>query len=568
MATKYEMVYEQIKTTINEIRKMYDYNTDSIAFGHLMLKYIFQISNDEAYESMTDGSNDNGVDAIYFEKDNYGEHVKTHFFQFKFPKDSKSLATAPKREEVLKTLEGYDHFTGNDDKFNELPWSELLKDKREEFNSLNSFHHNIWLIRFSTFGDSDNEEIFLKKIDSFKQITGNNINGSILKANDITELHEKSRLDEWPSFDLKYKKSLGVFSDENSSVYHAYISVFELYKALQPIRSIVLEGNVRYYDPKSTINEGIHKTLESDYERFHLLNNGITIVCQKVNDKNSSDTLVIEKGSIINGAQTIGTIIRFMDSIDLDKRINYDKAFVYVKIIKLSNINSLVEDIVFTLNTQNTMKLSYRISNNDAIKDVQKKINDETEYFLEIKKNEFYHKKDTQGDFDKKIKNVIDVEIFIQCFVAYFDIQQLGHVTKTSRGSLFTSDRIEKIVPEVDKNKMLASYEAYLKIMEIVKQYRSYRKDNDKKDIISTLGIDEEDIEKFRFLNTGNFIILFAVGQYHEQRKVSFDESNLVPIIFKLAEFFKDKENISNETKKKENFDQIKTIVRSETFTV
>lgn len=56
MATKYEMIYSQIKANIDELMNIYEYKNESIAFGHLMLKYIFNISNDEAYESMTDGA--------------------------------------------------------------------------------------------------------------------------------------------------------------------------------------------------------------------------------------------------------------------------------------------------------------------------------------------------------------------------------------------------------------------------------------------------------------------------------------------------------------------------------
>lgn len=566
MATKYEMIYRQIKDNIEEIKIIYDYSNDSIAFGHLILRYIFNISNDEAYNSMTDGGNDNGIDAVYFEKDANDNILKSHFFQFKFPSNPSKLNFSTKRDEVLKVLEGYEHFTGNDAKFNQLPWSDLLKDKKNEFNEINSFNHNLWLIKFSTFDDSDNERIFMDKINAIEASTGNSINSKILKAKEITEYHEKNRLNEWPSFDIKYKTSLGVFSDDNSSVFHAYVSVKEIYESLRPIKSTVLEGNVRYYDHRSSINKGIKESLETDFERFHLLNNGITIVCEGANDKNATDTIVITKGSVINGAQTIGTIIDFMDEIGPSKHLEYEKSFVYVKVIKLSEVNSLIEDIVFTLNTQNTMKMSYRISNNQTIKDIQTKINNETDFFLEIKKNEYYHNKDTIKDFNKTLKNVIDIEIFIQCFVAYYDIADMGHITKTSRGALFTQERIEKIVSEIDKDKLLISYDVYIEIMNIIKLYRSYRKDNSKKEILDVLSIDESKIDDYRYLNTGNFILLFAIGQFHEQKDIEFSRTNIIPIINILAEFFRGKEYLSNETKKKENFDIIKELSKDWTL--
>lgn len=566
MTTRYEMIYRQIKDKVDEIKESFEYPNRSISFGHLMLTYIFNISNDEANEAMTDGANDNGIDAIYHEKDESGNIIKTHFFQFKFPQSANNINRATTREEVLKLVEGYNHFTGNDSKFNELPWSELLKERREELRDLNTFKHDIWIVKFSTVEDSSNELAFKSKVDEIKTNTGNDINAVILKAGEITDYHEKRRLSEWPTFRLNYKKSLGIFSDDNSKIYHAYISIKNLYDALEPIQSIVLEGNVRYYDPRSNINEGIRTSLENDYERFHLLNNGITIVCHKVNDNTANDTLVIEKGSVINGAQTIGTIIRYIQSIDHADLDKYKRAFIYVKIIELTDINSLIEDIVFTLNTQNTMRLSYKISNNDIIKGIQEKINNETEYFLEIKKSEFYHMREVNADFNKMFRNIIDIEVFIQCFVAYYDIEGMGHITKTSRGALFTSERIEKIVTRADKDEMLKAYKIYLKIMKIIKQYRSYRKDNSKKQIFKTLNIGENKIDNYRYLNTGNFILLFAIGQYHELKNVRYQEKNIVPIIHKLSNFFGNKENISNETKKKDNFDKIKEEVKQWSF--
>ena len=41
--------------------------------------------------------------------------------------------------------------------------------------------------------------------------------------------------------------------------------------------------------------------------------------------------------------------------------------------------------MVYTLNTQNQMKSSYIISNDAIVKNVQDRINNETEFFLEVK---------------------------------------------------------------------------------------------------------------------------------------------------------------------------------------
>lgn len=66
MPTRFERVYKQIKTELEDIKSTYDYSTLSMAFAHLMLKDILEINDDDANGAITDGFNDNGIDAIFF----------------------------------------------------------------------------------------------------------------------------------------------------------------------------------------------------------------------------------------------------------------------------------------------------------------------------------------------------------------------------------------------------------------------------------------------------------------------------------------------------------------------
>ena len=56
------------------------------------------------------------------------------------------------------------------------------------------------------------------------------------------------------------------------------------------------------------------------------------------------------------------------------------------------------------------MKNSYTIANDIIVKKLQEKINKETEYFLEIKNNEFNYCKNNMRGFNKLSKNKIDIE--------------------------------------------------------------------------------------------------------------------------------------------------------------
>ena len=98
--------------------------------------------------------------------------------------------------------------------------------------------------------------------------------------------------------------------------------------------------------------------------------------------------------------------------------------------------------------------------------------------------------------------------------------------------------------------------------MDIIKDYRAYRKNRDKKDILDILDIKENEIDEYRYLNTGNFIIMYALGIAYLDKNLK-PEENIINIIKFLKDKFKNESNISNATKTKESFDQVKEFMKN-----
>lgn len=244
-----------------------------------------------------------------------------------------------------------------------------------------------------------------------------------------------------------------------------------------------------------------------------------------------------------------------------DERKKYEKSFVFVKIVYFSEDNSLINDMVYTLNTQNQMKNSYTIANDIIVKNLQDKINKETDYFLEIKNNEFNYCKNHSKRFNKLSKNKIDIESFVQAFATFCNISGMGSLSKNNKAFLFTNDNIQKIINELEFEKSLLPCETYIKLMNIIKEYRAFRKNPEKKDILSILNIDESEIDEYRYLNTGNYIVLFALGQIYCNKELD-PGKNLVPVIKALRVLFKKEKNISNATRIKETFDKVEKFVK------
>lgn len=557
MATKFERLYNDINDELTDIKDINKYTNISQAFGHFILKMLFGLTDEEALDCCTDGSDDNGIDAIYVESDK-----KVHFFQFKFPSKANNINKGVSDEEVLKLCNGVQSFVSTDEIFNKVSWNDLLKDKRQEFLEADICDLKLWIVRYSNQDLSNSSDAIINNyMDKYYRETGNSIEFEKILAMECMNLYESRAKNIWPDFVLPYSKTLTPFTDEKASISSAYVSLKSIYDTFYSIQDMVFEGNVRFLSPNSKINDGIRETILTSPENFHLLNNGITIVCKGCSDINAKSYFNVKCGSIINGAQTVGTIINTLFSVTEEQRKQYDKSFVFVRIISFSNDNSLINDMVYTLNTQNQMKNSYTIANDIIVKKLQEKINKETEYFLEIKNNEFNYCKNSMRGFNKLSKNKIDIESFIQAYTTFYDIAGMGALSKNNKASLFTNENIQKIINELTFEKALLPYNTYLELMNIIKEYRAFRKNPDKTDILSILDISENEIDDYRYLNTGNYVVLFALGQIFCNKELD-PQKNMIPVIKALRLLFKKEKNVSNATKIKETFDKVEKYVK------
>lgn len=559
MPTRFESIFSYLEEMSHEFKDKYNYDNLSSAFGHVILKMLFGLSDDEIYDLNTDGFNDNGIDAIYFED---AEEKVVHFFQFKFPSSVSSMTNGISQSDVQTIFNGFDSFTGNDEKFNLLEWNEILKEKRIEYEKNDVYKFKIWIIKYSssTINEKINNLVSKQKTD-YENITGNSLEVDIMTASKIALLYENNIRDKWCDFKLKYKKSLNPFSDDISKVYSGYVSLLDVYITFNSIKDKVFEGNVRYLNPNSKINDGIKETLSTEERQFfHLLNNGVTIFCKQCNDTTTNDFFDIKNGTIINGAQTVGTIINYLESLTDDKRDTYKDQFLFFRIVQVNDHKEIMDKMVYTLNTQNEMKSSYSISNEVSLKILQKRFNEETKYFLELKNNEFNFFKETHPDTKKMLKDKIDIETLVQVVTAYYDIGRLANIAKNNKGTLFEKDNIKKIIEKLDFENSKDIYEKYLNLMNIIKAYRSYRKNSENRNILEVLSIKEEEIDAYRFLNTGNFLILFGLGVYEKRNGVASSEI-LIKLIKLSKEIFESEENFSVATRSRTKFEKLKKII-------
>jgi hypothetical protein len=155
--------------------------------------------------------------------------------------------------------------------------------------------------------------------------------------------------------------------------------------------------NLRQFRGLTEVNESIAKTLSSSPENFWYFNNGITVLCESLRKKplggnnNETGTFECRGASVVNGAQTVGTIV----DVSKTNGAALQQARVLVRLVSLENCpEGFSKEITRAANTQN------RIEKRDfaALDPNQKRLR--TELYLENQKEYAYQtgEEPPQGD--------------------------------------------------------------------------------------------------------------------------------------------------------------------------
>lgn len=163
--------------------------------------------------------------------------------------------------------------------------------------------------------------------------------------------------------------------------------------------------NIRFYKGNTNVNDGIKRVLLQEPENFFYYNNGVKLLCKSIHRKakdstnNATGLFMLEGVSLVNGAQTTGSI----GAIFMESPEQVSKAYVMVQIIDLSQASGETATQITKLsNTQN------RIDNRDfaALDPIQEKIRQElsfSHYEYLYKGGDTITDPDSQLTFDEAI---------------------------------------------------------------------------------------------------------------------------------------------------------------------
>lgn len=381
MLQEMEMFRQQIEEDIALLQKDLLYidsnlSKEAYAFNYWVLSRIFSIDEELIPELITEYS-DKAIDCFA----HYEESKELYIIQNKFYALDGTIA----RTDVADFL---------NTPISVLKNNNYIKshDLQNAFNKAkDDGDYKIFLYFFAT---TQKESVDIKNMINNFNTTDQNlqcyVEAKCFCIKDIYELYYGKNYKE----NVKFTHPLGTLNkgtfaslreeygmDELYKAYYIVTPVSELYKmilAAEKKNYSIFERNIREYLGSNPINNGIIDTLKSVSERknFMYYNNGVTIVCEKI-QTDYIDTvsqlrvLPLVNPQIVNGCQTVNSIKKVLENLSENEiRDEYKNVYVMVKALVIEDMDNkknitFYSNVVKYTNKQNAISDKAFVSNMD-----------------------------------------------------------------------------------------------------------------------------------------------------------------------------------------------------------
>ncbi|MDO8842320.1 AIPR family protein, partial [Methanocalculus sp.] len=323
----------------------------SLAFIHLCVKTILDLSDDEAFECLTDGGQDFGIDALQISEEYDGAFIVS-VFQGKYKRELEATSNFP--ESGIESLIRAIRYLFDPD-VDLLHINTRLLTRVEEIRSL---IRDGYIPQVRAIGCNNGLKWTAAADDAIRRAAfGDQVTWEHINHDRLVQIFQSTK----PVEDTLKLTGKAIIEDFNfSRVLIGRISVSEIYALIQRHGERLLERNIRRYLglQGNRVNEAIRETLIGpEKSNFYFYNNGITLVCNKFgyNNLQSGDYQVkVEDLQIINGGQTCMTIYKTLGQMQLDS----EDAYLLLRLYQLPSDNhDLVKRITYATNSQNPVDL-------------------------------------------------------------------------------------------------------------------------------------------------------------------------------------------------------------------
>ncbi|QQM98153.1 AIPR family protein [Staphylococcus pseudintermedius] len=507
--SKFDSYYLKLKEEAEVIKENEGYNNISLAFAHWFLSIQYGLNDQEIAESVIDGEGDYGIDAFIHNENN----KELEIFQFKFPSKTETIKKEIPQSDIYKVINGFNYLLDTAEELQLNKASENFINLKDNLRNSEIYKFKINFVSFNQ-GIVDNEEILINFINKIQRETGIDISYDTYDVHKISNIYEKMQRKNSVSINLTYTTLQQAYTVKDIESYVGLINSNDLIESIKEKIGVIFDENIRLAEKKSKVNDNIKRTASNDSsEMFYFYNNGITFICDNIENSPNSRSAKLEGASIVNGCQTVTSLYDIYNEGKLKKDTD-----LLVRITKISDYEQRSKITQF-LNSQNPIKDSYFIANHSIVRDLQSKLK-EKGYFLERQINEVAYKDLFTNSSVKKGKRIIKLEDVIQYYSAYY-LDKFVTASKRSKATLFSSDNVEEILSEITEEKVIYSYNLYRDISAVITTYRRYRRNKDNEDFINIMGIERANLEKeenqYLFINTADILILNTCRHLRER---------------------------------------------------
>lgn len=482
--------------------------------------YLFLEDDEDIKSRISDGSSDEGIDAIFIDETNHIIYLINATTVENFENTTKNLP-----ENDLKIMfQGFRFITKGDYRGKVNP---KLEDLTKEYHQLLNTGEYKVKIMFFHFNKIPSD---LKYLEEFKK-DFNQVDVEFFDFGKIRNFYDRYLVYREPAptkVSLEVKGNI-LKNDEVKKTLIFSISGKQLANIFLTYGTSIFQRNVRYFlaNRNKSINFQMEQTASDDTKSklFWYFNNGITIVCSKITEAPNGQVVILDKMQIINGAQTTFSLFEAFNKNKLKEDVR-----VLVKAIEADE-TEFIDDLTLYTNSQNPVNLRDLCSKDD----IQTKIQTVLKiyrYFYERKRGEFQALYPTdeikEKEFGKNWKDcIIKNEKAAQAYLAMF--LDKPSQAKSSKKRIFLKDSSgfysTIFHPALIEEKMLMTYKLLLYIEDRKNKYI------DIYDNAEELPEKEKnEIYKLDFLLHSDFFILNLFKDFLKEKGFDFDKNGSLKI--------------------------------------
>jgi len=255
---------------------------------------LTDVGDEVGANALMDGGNDNGIDAIYYDKIS----LKLIIVQSKFK--GKDQGEAPNQADVLKTISGTKKVLAKDiGNFNKA-----FQDKFDEIEmAIDTIGVSIHVV-IACLGDELGPHA-LEDLEKAKlEISG--LTWELFSCSAICRALDDEQNIESVSVELSLENCQTILQPRKAI--YGQVKAKALAALVQAHGKNLFQKNIRQYLGSVAVNTSIEKTVRSNPADFFYLNNGVTALATAITPAPTGKKFRFDGFSIVNGAQTAGSI--------------------------------------------------------------------------------------------------------------------------------------------------------------------------------------------------------------------------------------------------------------------